>query len=51
MWMDLGLLSATGLIPMIVVVALFKAAGLRRSGKVETPPSGWISSSDLQTPD
>jgi hypothetical protein len=49
--MELGFLSAVGLIPTIVVVALFKAAGLRRSRKVESPRSAWASSPELQTPD
>jgi hypothetical protein len=52
MWMEIGTLGVVTLIPIVVTVALFKSAGLRRakdretSGKVEE----WITSSDLQAP-
>ena len=35
--MELGLLGAAGVVPVIVVVAAFRAANLRRGGQMEPP--------------
>jgi hypothetical protein len=51
-WMELGLLGAAGLVPVIVVVVAFRAANLRRGGQVKPPQQGgWVSSSGLRSPD
>jgi hypothetical protein len=50
--LELGLLGAAGLVPVIVVVVAFRAANLRRGGQVEPPQHGeWVSSSGLRSPD
>lgn len=52
MWMELGLLGAVGLLPVIVVVAIFQAANLRRGRKLgPSPEHDWLSSSELRGPD
>jgi hypothetical protein len=52
MWMELGLLGAAGLLPVIVVVAIFQAANLRRGRKIgPSPDRNWVSSSELRGPD
>jgi hypothetical protein len=52
MWMELGLLGAVGLLPVIVVVAIFQAANLRRARKIgPSPDRNWLSSSELRGPD
>jgi hypothetical protein len=51
-WMELGLLGAAGVVPVIVVVAAFRAANLRRGGQVEPRQhQEWVSSSGLRSPD
>jgi hypothetical protein len=52
MWMELGLLGAVGLLPVIVVVAVFKAANLRRAREAEPPArNDWLFSPGLRSPD
>jgi hypothetical protein len=46
MWMELGLLGAAGLLPVIVVAAVFEAANLRRARESSACPErlgflGW----------
>jgi hypothetical protein len=52
MWMELGLLGAAGLLPVIVVAAVFEAANLRRAREVEPPArNDWVFSAGLRSPD
>jgi hypothetical protein len=52
MWMELGLLGAAGLLPVIVVAAVFEGANLRRARDVEpSAHNDWVFSSGLRSPD